>query len=141
MSTIATNNPGKRLLLMGNEAIARGLAEAGVNVASGYPGTLGARFGAEDCASLRPNPAWPDFTPLRPGVAGSVRMTRPVRPLIASKTPLKSMSFTPIEIAAGGTLAASRDRQAQWQRIPIHNLRTYVYRMGAVHRRGLANGP
>ncbi|HPC47616.1 MAG TPA: indolepyruvate ferredoxin oxidoreductase subunit alpha, partial [Deltaproteobacteria bacterium] len=30
---------GKRCLLMGNVAIARGALEAGVSVASGYPGT------------------------------------------------------------------------------------------------------
>ncbi|HEY8910945.1 MAG TPA: indolepyruvate ferredoxin oxidoreductase subunit alpha [Desulfosporosinus sp.] len=30
---------GKKLFLMGNEAIARGAVEAGVNVAAGYPGT------------------------------------------------------------------------------------------------------
>ena len=31
--------PGKRVLLMGNEAIARGVIESNVKVASGYPGT------------------------------------------------------------------------------------------------------
>ncbi len=33
------NNKGERLLMMGNEAIARGALEAGVNVVSAYPGT------------------------------------------------------------------------------------------------------
>ncbi|MDF1551663.1 MAG: thiamine pyrophosphate-dependent enzyme [Deferrisomatales bacterium] len=32
-------DPGERLLLMGNEAIARGALEAGVRVVAGYPGT------------------------------------------------------------------------------------------------------
>jgi indolepyruvate ferredoxin oxidoreductase alpha subunit len=36
---IAEDSPGKRVLLMGNEAIARGALEAGVDVAASYPGT------------------------------------------------------------------------------------------------------
>jgi len=39
MSTIDLNAPGKELLLMGNEAIARGALEAGVKVCTAYPGT------------------------------------------------------------------------------------------------------
>lgn len=39
MSKITENQKGLRVLLMGNEAIARGALEAGVNVAAGYPGT------------------------------------------------------------------------------------------------------
>jgi indolepyruvate ferredoxin oxidoreductase alpha subunit len=39
MSQLIKGEPGKRYLLMGNEAIARGALEAGVNVATGYPGT------------------------------------------------------------------------------------------------------
>ena len=39
MTTIMDGKPGERLLLMGNEAIARGALEAGVNVVAGYPGT------------------------------------------------------------------------------------------------------
>ncbi len=37
--TIVEDAPGKRVLLMGNEAIARGAIEAGVKVAASYPGT------------------------------------------------------------------------------------------------------
>ncbi|MDI6819653.1 MAG: thiamine pyrophosphate-dependent enzyme [Candidatus Hodarchaeaceae archaeon] len=37
--TIAEDSPGKRVLLMGNEAIARGAIEAGIGVAASYPGT------------------------------------------------------------------------------------------------------
>ncbi|MFC1803235.1 indolepyruvate ferredoxin oxidoreductase subunit alpha, partial [Thermoproteota archaeon] len=37
--SILENSPGKKLLLMGNEAIARGAVEAGISVASSYPGT------------------------------------------------------------------------------------------------------
>lgn len=33
------NEPGKRVLLLGNEAFARGALEAGVRMAAGYPGT------------------------------------------------------------------------------------------------------
>ncbi len=36
---IVEDVPGKRVLLMGNEAIARGAIEAGVDVAAAYPGT------------------------------------------------------------------------------------------------------
>ena len=39
MHYIGIDEPGKRILLMGNEAIARGAIEAGVQVAAGYPGT------------------------------------------------------------------------------------------------------
>ena len=38
MSSIAQNDPGKIVLLMGNEAIARGALEAGVKVCAAYPG-------------------------------------------------------------------------------------------------------
>jgi indolepyruvate ferredoxin oxidoreductase alpha subunit len=38
MSLISMNSPGKELLLMGNEAIARGAIEAGISVAAAYPG-------------------------------------------------------------------------------------------------------
>ena len=36
---ITQDAPGKRVLLMGNQAIARGAIEAGVQVAASYPGT------------------------------------------------------------------------------------------------------
>ena len=39
MSIIALDAPGKEILLMGNEAIARGALEAGVKVCTAYPGT------------------------------------------------------------------------------------------------------
>lgn len=39
MSFIDLDEPGKELLLMGNEAIARGALEAGVKVCTAYPGT------------------------------------------------------------------------------------------------------
>ncbi len=38
MSIIAKNTPGKTVLMMGNEAIARGALEAGVKVCAAYPG-------------------------------------------------------------------------------------------------------
>ncbi len=38
MSHVEIDEPSKRTLLMGNEAIARGALEAGVNFCSGYPG-------------------------------------------------------------------------------------------------------
>ncbi|UCC59802.1 MAG: indolepyruvate ferredoxin oxidoreductase, partial [Dehalococcoidia bacterium] len=39
MSTLTMNQPGKSVLMMGNEAIARGAIEAGVDFCSAYPGT------------------------------------------------------------------------------------------------------
>ncbi len=39
MHKLLTENPGKKMLLLGNEAIARGAIEAGVAFASTYPGT------------------------------------------------------------------------------------------------------
>ena len=38
VSLIAQDAPGKTILLMGNEAIARGALEAGVKVCAAYPG-------------------------------------------------------------------------------------------------------
>lgn len=38
MSLIRMNAPGKEVLLMGNEALARGALEAGISVAAAYPG-------------------------------------------------------------------------------------------------------
>jgi indolepyruvate ferredoxin oxidoreductase, alpha subunit len=38
MSQIRLNAPGKEVLLMGNEALARGALEAGISVAAAYPG-------------------------------------------------------------------------------------------------------
>jgi hypothetical protein len=38
MSLIGKDAPGKEVLLMGNEAIARGALEAGISVATAYPG-------------------------------------------------------------------------------------------------------
>lgn len=39
MAVLNTGRAGERVLLMGNEAIARGALEAGVSVVAGYPGT------------------------------------------------------------------------------------------------------
>lgn len=39
MSELINGTPGKRYLMMGNQAIARGALEAGISVAAGYPGT------------------------------------------------------------------------------------------------------
>ena len=39
MASIAVNNPGATMLLMGNEAVARGAIEAGIGVAAAYPGS------------------------------------------------------------------------------------------------------
>jgi len=42
---VAVDDPGRRVLLMGNEAIARGAVEAGVVVATAYPGTPSSEIG------------------------------------------------------------------------------------------------
>ena len=39
------DNPGKRVLLLGNEAIARGVLEAGIGVVTTYPGTPASEIG------------------------------------------------------------------------------------------------
>jgi indolepyruvate ferredoxin oxidoreductase alpha subunit len=44
-STITKDNPGEKILLMGNEAIARGAIEAGVKIAAAYPGTPSSEIG------------------------------------------------------------------------------------------------
>lgn len=45
MEDITTDQEGKRLLLLGNEAIVRGALEAGVNLATTYPGTPSSEIG------------------------------------------------------------------------------------------------
>lgn len=42
---VLVDEPGRRTLLMGNEAIARGAIEAGVSVAAAYPGTPSSEIG------------------------------------------------------------------------------------------------
>jgi indolepyruvate ferredoxin oxidoreductase alpha subunit len=42
---VALNRPGEKVVLMGNEAIARGAVEAGITLASGYPGTPSSEIG------------------------------------------------------------------------------------------------
>jgi len=42
---VVVDDPGRRVLLMGNEAIARGAVEAGVAVATAYPGTPSSEIG------------------------------------------------------------------------------------------------
>ncbi len=42
---VVLDDPGRRVLLMGNEAIARGALEAGVAVAAAYPGTPSSEIG------------------------------------------------------------------------------------------------
>lgn len=39
VNPLLDNEPGKRVLLLGNEAFARGALEAGIRIAAGYPGT------------------------------------------------------------------------------------------------------
>jgi len=42
---VALDKPGKRVLLMGNEAIARGAIEGGITLAASYPGTPSSEIG------------------------------------------------------------------------------------------------
>lgn len=45
MHPLLTGNPGERCLLLGNEAIVRGALEAGISLASTYPGTPASEIG------------------------------------------------------------------------------------------------
>jgi len=45
MEKILTNQKGKKMILLGNEAIVRGALEAGVNFVSSYPGTPASEIG------------------------------------------------------------------------------------------------
>ncbi len=45
MHPLLTDDPGKKLLLLGNEAIVRGALEAGMAVAAAYPGTPSSEIG------------------------------------------------------------------------------------------------
>jgi indolepyruvate ferredoxin oxidoreductase alpha subunit len=47
------NNPSKRVLLLGNEAIARGILEAGISVVTTYPGTPASEIGDSIAAIAR----------------------------------------------------------------------------------------
>jgi indolepyruvate ferredoxin oxidoreductase alpha subunit len=42
---VTLDEPGKTILLMGNEAIARGALEAGIRIAASYPGTPASEIG------------------------------------------------------------------------------------------------
>jgi len=46
---VMIDEPGRVVLLMGNEAIARGAIEAGISVAAGYPGTPSTEIGDNLC--------------------------------------------------------------------------------------------
>ncbi len=45
MHPLLTDDPGKKMLLLGNEAIVRGAVEAGMSVAAAYPGTPSSEIG------------------------------------------------------------------------------------------------
>ncbi len=45
MEKILLNKPGKKIILLGNEAIVRGALEAGVQFVSTYPGTPASEIG------------------------------------------------------------------------------------------------
>src|SRR3989344_2562485 len=45
MEEILSNKPGKRVILLGNDAIVRGALEAGVQFVSTYPGTPASEIG------------------------------------------------------------------------------------------------
>jgi indolepyruvate ferredoxin oxidoreductase alpha subunit len=45
MHPLLTDEPGKKMLLLGNEAVVRGLLEAGCAVAAAYPGTPSSEIG------------------------------------------------------------------------------------------------
>src|SRR4030042_4484662 len=45
MEEILLNKPGKKVILLGNEAIVRGALESGVNFVSTYPGTPASEIG------------------------------------------------------------------------------------------------
>lgn len=55
MSILIRGNPGDTHLMMGNEAIVRGVLEAGISVAAGYPGTPSSEI-IETLARLSSNP-------------------------------------------------------------------------------------
>ena len=46
MHKLLTDNPGQKMLMLGNEAIARGAIEAGVAFATTYPGTPSSEIAA-----------------------------------------------------------------------------------------------
>ncbi len=54
MSILTRDNPGETHLMMGNEAIVRGALEAGISVASGYPGTPSSEI-IETLAKISPD--------------------------------------------------------------------------------------
>ncbi len=62
MSKVGMDKAGLKTLLMGNEAIARGAVEAGIEVAIGYPGTPSTEVGEVDRKSTRLNSSHTDIS-------------------------------------------------------------------------------
>lgn len=63
MNPLAANHPGRRVLAMGNEALARGALEAGLGFSSTYPGTPASEVGTV-LQQLRPHfpGLWVEFS-------------------------------------------------------------------------------
>ena len=45
LHVLLQDKPGKHVLLLGNEAIARGILEAGIGIVTTYPGTPASEIG------------------------------------------------------------------------------------------------
>jgi indolepyruvate ferredoxin oxidoreductase, alpha subunit len=62
MHKLLTQEPGKKLLLLGNEAIARGAVEAGVALATTYPGTPSSEISANFFNIARESPLYFEYS-------------------------------------------------------------------------------
>lgn len=62
MHKLLTQEPGKKLLLLGNEAIARGAVEAGVALATTYPGTPSSEISANFFNIAKESPLYFEYS-------------------------------------------------------------------------------
>ena len=66
----ALDKPGEKGVVLGNEGIARGVLEAGIQVASGYPGTPSSEIMEKVHAVLEAHPGVRDFHAVRARTMG-----------------------------------------------------------------------
>lgn len=128
------DNPGKRILLLGNEAIARGVLEAGVRLVAVYPGTPSSEIGNNLTAIAT---RIPDFyfefstnEKVAMEVAGAAAVAG-VRSMIACKGPGLNVAADPFLSLAyvgvrGGMVVVVADDPSMWSSQNENDSRYYA---------------
>ncbi len=128
------DNPGKRMLLLGNEAIARGVLEAGVRLVAVYPGTPSSEIGNNLTAIA---PRIPNFyfefstnEKVAMEVAGAAAVAG-VRSMIACKGPGLNVAADPFLSLAyvgvrGGMVVVVADDPSMWSSQNENDSRYYA---------------